>query len=394
MNGDSAVAIVANGYAFGAHDFDTATAKTIMRKAADDPNYYNRQGAPVRDKLAQYQAGYVQGVGDSWAWSGNCTPNAAGSDCDDQAGSPPGSGFAPGAGRGYSASETLEYSLDDYALAMFMKATGDPQDQYQPYLDRSGNWHNLFDTQGFPHPRNADGTWVAECTRPLTQLGCFDPKRGNGFDEGTPTEYRWQVPQDLPGLITALGGPAAAKTELDAMLSVMEKGMPMDDHFPVGNEPVIHAPWIYNAMGASSATQYNVRKMIGLVGWDGNPAGRPWTENADGIPGNDDLGEMSSVFAWANLGFYPVTPGTGDLSINGPLFGEMTLTLANGVKVHVTASGAADDAPYIQSLTLDGNPHPSTTLAVSDLLAPPPNGQAQHELAFVMSQTPPSTAWP
>ena len=153
---------------------------------------------------------------------------------------------------------------------------------------------------------------------------------------------------------------------------------------------MIHAPWIYNAMGFPSATQFAVRKMMGLVGYDNDPADEPWTANDDGIPGNDDLGEMSSVFVWANLGFYPVTPATGDLSVNGPLFGEVTLTLANGVKVHIVADGAADDAPYVQSFSIDGQPQTGTSFPIAALLAPPPSGQSQHELAFVMSEQPPA----
>ena len=251
MNGDPAAMVIANAYAFGATNFDTAGAIKFLRTAADDPSAETRHGQPVRDKLTQYQSGYVQGTGDIWAWSGLCTLNAAGTDCDDQAGNPPGSGFQPGAGRGYSGSETLEYAVSDFALGMFMRATGQAQDQYQPYLDRSSNWQQIFSGDDgvpyprnadgtwvapMPHPRNADGTWVAPCARPLTQIGCFDPKRGNGFDEGTPTQYRWYVPQDLPGLIAKLGGPAAAKPMLDAMLSVMKKGAEMSDLFLWGTK--------------------------------------------------------------------------------------------------------------------------------------------------------------
>ena len=62
---------------------------------------------------------------------------------------------------------------------------------------------------------------------------------------------------------------------------------------------------------------------------------------------------MSSWYVWAALGLYPVIPGDDVLVMSGPLFPNAVIHLAGG-DVTINASGAADAAPYIQSLTVNG----------------------------------------
>ncbi|MGA9343217.1 MAG: glycoside hydrolase family 47 protein, partial [Rhodanobacteraceae bacterium] len=76
----------------------------------------------------------------------------------------------------------------------------------------------------------------------------------------------------------------------------------------------------------------------------------------DGIPGNDDLGEMSSWYVWAALGMYPMIPGRAELVLGSPLFANAIVHRAGGNAV-IEATGASDDKPYVQALTLDGKPH-------------------------------------
>ncbi|WRZ70083.1 glycoside hydrolase family 92 protein [Streptomyces sp. NBC_01257] len=70
--------------------------------------------------------------------------------------------------------------------------------------------------------------------------------------------------------------------------------------------------------------------------------------------GNDDLGTMSAWYVWSAMGFYPETPGTSDLALGSPLFTHVDVTLGNGRHMVVNAPQAADNAPYVQSATLNG----------------------------------------
>ena len=78
----------------------------------------------------------------------------------------------------------------------------------------------------------------------------------------------------------------------------------------LGNEPSLEIPWEYDWVGEPYKTQGDVRAIEDQL----------WSDAPGGIPGNDDLGEMSAWYVWSALGLYPETPGTADLAIGSPLF--------------------------------------------------------------------------
>jgi putative alpha-1,2-mannosidase len=54
------------------------------------------------------------------------------------------------------------------------------------------------------------------------------------------------------------------------------------------------------------------------------------------------------------IGMYPVVPASSTLVLASPTFTKMTLTIANGAKVTITADDPTQ--PYVQSLSIDGTP--------------------------------------
>jgi putative alpha-1,2-mannosidase len=109
-----------------------------------------------------------------------------------------------------------------------------------------------------------------------------------------------------------------------------------------------------------------------------------WTNAPGGIPGNDDLGEMSSWYVWAALGMYPLYPGRAELVLGSPLFAEADIERPDG-RVVIRAKGAASDAAYITSLRVDG-----ATLAQAWL--PASFATKGGMLDFTLSKTP-DTKW-
>jgi putative alpha-1,2-mannosidase len=73
------------------------------------------------------------------------------------------------------------------------------------------NWRNTFDLEtGFVRARLADGSYRTP----------FDPTAinyGSDYTEGNAWQYSWFAPQDLGGLVGAMGGDAATVAKLDAM---------------------------------------------------------------------------------------------------------------------------------------------------------------------------------
>jgi putative alpha-1,2-mannosidase len=82
------------------------------------------------------------------------------------------------------------------------------------------------------------------------------------------------------------------------------------------------------------------------------------------MPGNDDLGEMSSWYVWSAIGMYPEIPGRRELVLGSPLFSEIRIHRTQG-DIVVRASGAAADSPYIRSLEVNGAKSTKTWLPES-----------------------------
>jgi predicted alpha-1,2-mannosidase len=113
------------------------------------------------------------------------------------------------------------------------------------------------------------------------------------------------------------------------------------------NEPGIHAPWLYNALGQPWKTQATVRQILDTVYGTG-PAG---------LPGNDDLGTMSAWYVFSALGLYPQTPGSGNLLLGAPLFPHAVVDRPGGGDIVIDAPSADAGHPYVSGVRLNGRTH-------------------------------------
>jgi predicted alpha-1,2-mannosidase len=339
MVGDSADPILASAAAFGAGAFDRQAALAAMVKGATEScrsangDYLERQG--LDDYLTH---GYVPFDLDTNTRNANSIYGD------------------PDAVWG-SAATTLEYAVDDFAIAQLAARSLHDRATYDAFMHRSANWRRLFNpASGMVEPRFADGRFPT----PYDNLG------GGGFVEGNSAQYTWMVPQDPAGLIGRRGGPAKAAARLDRFLHELNGGSggTHTDHALLGNEPTLQTPWLYDWMRQPYRTQAAVRRaLLGL--YDTAP---------DGYPGNDDLGTLSAWYVFGALGLYPEVPGVGVLAIGSPLFERAEIRLAHRRRAlilasarEVTTAGSGKrrhrevrslspaTAPYIQSLRLNGH---------------------------------------
>jgi predicted alpha-1,2-mannosidase len=299
MSGDDGDVVIADAYAFGATSFDTAGALQAMVGGQSQ----------VREGFTDYlKLGYVPADSQSSL---------------------------------STASITLEYANDDFAIAQFANALGNSGD-YNTYLQRSGNWQTVFNTaSGYVQPRNTDGSWAQN----------FDPTSQNGFQEGDSAQYSWMVTFNLRGLFDQMGGNSAVVSRLDTFFSTLNAG-PNSPYAWMGNEPSVEVPWEYDFVQTPSHTQDVVRRIETQL--FGSAPG--------GLPGNDDAGELSSWYVFATIGLYPEITATGGFIIGSPLFTAITLNLSGGHILQVNAPQASDAQPYVQSLNLNGNPTTSLWL--------------------------------
>jgi predicted alpha-1,2-mannosidase len=325
MGGDSSDAIIAEAYAFGARDFDTRAALAAMVKGATQVQSSSDLGEGYyteRPGLASYLAnGYVS---NDEATSGSAVPDGA--------------------------SLTLEYATDDYAISAFAKDLG-VTGTSRTFLGRSQNWTSLYNVDsGYLQPRDDAGNFPAG--DPVTAgLGSFGQ---SGFQEGNAAQYAWMVPQDLGGLISAMGGNSAVDARLDTYFTQDNLG-PNDPYYWAGNEVDLLAPWIYDYAGQPYKTQAEVHKLLDDV----------YSDTPGGEPGNDDLGAMSSWYVWGALGMYPQTPGSPVLVLGAPLFPRVQVNLP-GHHLALNAPGASDQG-YITHMSVNGKTGNRDWLPAQDL---------------------------
>ncbi len=310
-------------------NFDWASAYPYLRRNATDP-----QGP--RPWLAEYIRN---------GWISDFIP--------DRNPSPPYAGGKAGV------ATTLEYSWDDYALALYAQKLG-KQDDYEMFIKRAHNYRNVFDPSiGFMRGRTADGQWISP----------FDPREpyyNFMMKEASGWSTLWLVPHDVQGLIDLLGGRENFDAKLDRFFSTpyTAKGICRDctgviGQYVQGNQPDQQAAYYYDWGGQPWKTQKLTREILSLMyGSD---------ESGYAFPGMDDQGSTSSWYVMSALGFYPVDPSSPDYIMGSPIFSEATIHMGNGHDFVIVARNNSATNMYIQSATLNGKPWNKPWFSQSDI---------------------------
>ena len=205
------------------------------------------------------------------------------------------------------------------------------------------------------------------------------------YQEGTEKQYRWMYPMNIAGtgqgtqsvLQRSFNGlfdgsylsDTGAITILDYHLSNLNGGISdTSPYFFMGNEPGHFTPFIYYFLRNSDAykTQKTLRRIQKTL--YKNSVGRA-------LPGNDDLGAMSSWYVWTAIGLYPAIPGLGHYSIVPPLFGQILIDKDDGAGglIYITASNSSSVADsneyfqYIKNVKLNGSDHNKVYFQFSEL---------------------------
>jgi putative alpha-1,2-mannosidase len=147
-----------------------------------------------------------------------------------------------------------------------------------------------------------------------------------------------------------MGGRSRAAERLDAFFKRPDGSWALTRsgglHAELSNEPSIASPFVYLYTGQSHKAQQIVRYVQDTL----------WRDAPNGIPGNDDLGAMSSWYVWTAMGLYPGIPGRAELLVTTPLFSRIVVRRANGKTLTIEATGTSVDAPYVQSLLVNEQP--------------------------------------
>ena len=272
-----------------------------------------------------------------------------------------------------SVAQTLEYALDDWCIAQMALKMG-KTDDYNYFSKRGKAFENLFDTNlGFMRGKDSKGVFRPD----------FDPynavNASSDFIEGNSWQYTWFVPQDISALINGMGGKAGFVSKLDTLFSVsskLDENTPMDvsgliGQYAHGNEPSHHVAYLFNYGDAPWKTQERVHQIITTL----------YSNQPDGLCGNEDMGQMSAWYVFSACGFYPVNPADGKYVFGTPQISEATFNLPEGKTFTVKATNLSDSNIYIAKVILNGKEYPKGYITHQDLM----NGGM---LEFQMSDKP------
>lgn len=242
-----------------------------------------------------------------------------------------------------SVSKTLEYAYDDWCIAEMSK-TMDLEDSYLEFIKRGQYYKNIFNAESGFMQSKMNGGWLAG----------FDPAEVNfNFTEANSWQYSMFVPQDIKGLIGLHGGASNFENKLDELFTTeMElTGRHQSDitgligQYAHGNEPSHHMAYLYNYVGKPYKTQERVHQILN----------EQYTNQPDGLSGNEDCGQMSAWYVLSAMGFYSVTPGLNYYAIGAPLFEEVKINLENGKQFKIIANNVSNENKYIQSAAINGD---------------------------------------
>ena len=267
----------------------------------------------------------------------------------------------------------MEYAVDDWGIAAMARKMGKTEDA-ETFSKRAHYYKNYFDSSiHFIRPKLEDGSWRTP----------YDPARSihtvGDFCEGNGWQYTFFAPQDPYGLIALFGGDKPFTTKLDGFFTntdSMGEGASSDitgliGQYAHGNEPSHHVAYLYAYAGEQWKTAEKVRFIMSDF----------YTDQPDGIIGNEDCGQMSAWYLLSSMGLYQVNPSDGVFVFSSPCFKKVEVKVRGGNTFTVEAPNNSKENIYIQSIKIDGKPYDKTYLTHEQIMS-------GATVEFEMSNTP------
>jgi len=317
MVGHNYTSVIADAYAKDCRDFDAETAYRAIYRAATDTS--NANGIhPKYDEL-----GYVP----------------ANTSVEED----------------FCVTETVEYIYADWCTAQLALALG-KQEDYEFFMRRAQNYRKLFDPKhNLLRRRREDGSFVEE----FDPMACFK----HGYTESSPWEATFFVPHDPQGLINLFGSREAFVNQLDRVFEL--------DRQNFENETSLHLPFMYIYAGKPSRTAEVLQRYVHPL----------FTDEKDGIYGEDDAGALSSFNIFAELGIYPMCPGRREFVLFSPWVDGWSLKNPDGSTFSLRCENRSEKNIYISSVILNGEDYPYTYLTQDTI-------RAGGELVITMTDRP------
>lgn len=281
-------------------------------------------------------------------------------------------GFIPADKMTEAIAYDMEYAIADWAVAQAAQKLG-KQEDYEYFLKRSKSYKNYFDAStGFMRGKMLDGSWRT----PFSPYA--SSHREDDYCEGNAWQYTWLVPHDVEGLVECFGSKEAFVNKLDSLFladgDMGEASSPdisgLIGQYAHGNEPSHHTVYLYTLVGQPWKTADRIKEILHTM----------YTDQPDGLSGNEDVGQMSAWYILSSFGFYQVEPAGGKFVFGYPNFDKVEIAVSGG-KFVIERENKGQQNNYIQGIVLNETEYKKPWIEYADIMK-------GGELKFLMGDEP------
>lgn len=281
-------------------------------------------------------------------------------------------GFIPADKMTEAIAYDMEYAIADWTVAQAAQKLG-KQEDYEYFLKRSKSYKNYFDAStGFMRGKMLDGSWRT----PFSPYA--SSHREDDYCEGNAWQYTWLVPHDVEGLVECFGSKEVFVNKLDSLFlangDMGEASSPdisgLIGQYAHGNEPSHHTVYLYTLVGQPWKTADRIKEILHTM----------YTDQPDGLSGNEDVGQMSAWYILSSFGFYQVEPAGGKFVFGYPNFDKVEIAVPAG-KFVIERENKGQQNNYIQGIVLNGTEYKKPWIEYADIMK-------GGELKFLMGDEP------
>lgn len=282
-------------------------------------------------------------------------------------------GFVPADSVPESVSWGLEMAYEDWCISQIAKKAGNIE-LANEYAKKAEYYKRYLDPETkMMRPVMGDGSFRTPFNPRYSSHMKSDYTEGNAF------QWSFFAPHDMDNFIAAIGGKKELETRLDTLFttsSQIDGAEASGDitgligQYAHGNEPSHHMAYLYNWTDSPWKGQGYLDYIMQNF----------YTNEPDGIIGNEDCGQMSAWYVMSALGFYQVSPGIPVYTLGRPMVNKASMHVKGGIFEIVATNNSAANK-YVKEVKLNGKVLETPFISHSDII----NGG---KLEFIMTDQP------
>lgn len=255
-------------------------------------------------------------------------------------------GFVPADSVPESVSWGLEMAYEDWCISQIAAKAG-LDSLAQAYAAKGEYYKRYLDPETkMMRPIMGDGSFRTP----------FNPRYSahmrSDYTEGNAFQWSFFAPHDTDNFIATIGGKKELETRLDTLFTTSSQVdgehasgdiTGLIGQYAHGNEPSHHMAYLYNWTDSPWKGQERLDYIMREF----------YTNEPDGIIGNEDCGQMSAWYVMSALGLYQVAPGIPVYTLGRPMINRALIRVKGGI-FEIRVENNSSENKYIERVLLNG----------------------------------------